>query len=145
MTNCSPTNWHLPSCGHRCADCRAVAPRATGGWNARLRAALPYTLTGAQERAFEEIRIDMASSARMLRLLQGDVGSGKTAVALLAMLNAVEAGAQAALMAPTEILARQHFERLSPLLGEVGVRAELLTGRGRGKARAALLAPTCRR
>lgn len=77
--------------------------------------ALPFSLTGAQERSLKEIGEDMAADSRMLRLLQGDVGSGKTVVALLAMLNAVETGAQAALMAPTEILARQHLATLEPL------------------------------
>lgn len=101
--------------------------------------ALPYRLTGDQEKALREIRADMASDKRMQRLLQGDVGSGKTVVALLAMLVAVEAGAQAALMAPTEILARQHFATLSRLGEAAGVRIELLTGREKGKPRAALL------
>ena len=88
-----------------------------GVLSARIEAALPFALTGAQARAVAEIRQDLAAPRRMLRLLQGDVGSGKTAVALLAMASAVEAGRQAALMAPTEILARQHFERLQPLAG----------------------------
>lgn len=77
-------------------------------------AALPFTLTAAQTRSLAEIDADMAEPLRMLRLLQGDVGSGKTVVALLAMLNAVESGAQAALMAPTEILARQHMDTIAP-------------------------------
>ncbi len=94
---------------------------------ARVLAALPYGLTGAQARASEEIRADLAAPKRMIRLLQGDVGAGKTIVALLAMCHAVEAGGQAALMAPTEILARQHFERLGPLAA--GLRLELFTGR----------------
>ena len=79
----------------------------------RLQAALPFGLTGAQARAVADIRSDLVSHRRMLRLLQGDVGSGKTVVALLAMASVVEAGRQAALMAPTEILARQHFERIA--------------------------------
>ena len=103
-------------------------------------AALPYTLTGAQTQAVDEIIADVGSETRMLRLLQGDVGSGKTVVALLAMLVAVEAGAQAAQMAPTEILARQHFETLRPFLEPIGVRCLCLTGRDKGKVRAALLA-----
>ncbi|WP_424931784.1 ATP-dependent DNA helicase RecG [Amaricoccus macauensis] len=98
--------------------------------------ALPYTPTGAQLRAFSEISADMADSHRMNRLLQGDVGAGKTLVALLAMLACAEAGGQAALMAPTEILARQHLASISPLLEPVGIRAEVLTGRDRGPERA---------
>jgi len=101
--------------------------------------ALPFSLTGAQERSLAEIYADMKEPGRMLRLLQGDVGAGKTVVALLAMLNAVECGAQAALMAPTEILARQHAETLRPFLDAIGVRYVILTGRDKGKARAALL------
>ena len=100
---------------------------------------LPYTLTGAQRRVVEEIRGDMAQSAPMLRLLQGDVGSGKTLVALLAMLEAVEAGAQAALLAPTEILARQHHSTLLGQLDSLGVRVAILTGREKGKARESVL------
>lgn len=100
---------------------------------------LPFDLTGAQKRSLAEIEADMRAESRMLRLLQGDVGSGKTVVALLAMLNAVETGAQAAMMAPTEILARQHFATLEPLAAAAGVRIALLTGRDKGKAREALL------
>ncbi|CAA7616073.1 ATP-dependent DNA helicase RecG [Magnetospirillum sp. UT-4] len=103
-------------------------------------AALPFRLTGAQERSLAEIEADMAAPLRMLRLLQGDVGSGKTVVALLAALAAVETGAQAALMAPTEILARQHLATIEPLAAAAGVRVALLTGRDKGKAREALLA-----
>ena len=103
-------------------------------------AALPFQLTPSQREALAEIYADMASPQRMLRLLQGDVGSGKTVVALLAMLNAVETGAQAALMAPTEILARQHFATIGRLAAAAGVEAALLTGREKGKARAELLA-----
>ena len=107
----------------------------------RLTAALelPYELTGAQARVTREIRDDMAQAAPMLRLLQGDVGSGKTLVALLAMLEAVEAGAQAALLAPTEILARQHFGTLQRQLDAIGVRVAILTGRDKGRAREAVL------
>lgn len=101
--------------------------------------ALPFALTRAQVTALAEIDDDMAESHRMLRLLQGDVGSGKTVVALLAMLNAVEAGFQAAMMAPTEILTRQHFASLAPLCEAAGVRLELLTGREKGKRRGEVL------
>ena len=107
----------------------------------RLRAALklPYTPTGAQTRTVGEIEGDMAQSSPMLRLLQGDVGAGKTLVALMALLIAVEAGAQGALLAPTEILARQHFENLSRLLAGVPVNIAILTGRDKGRAREATL------
>ena len=102
--------------------------------------ALPFALTGAQARSLDEICTDMKAPHRMLRLLQGDVGSGKTVVALLAMLNAVEAGYQAAMMAPTEILARQHHATLQPLCEAAGVRLALLTGREKGKPREEILA-----
>ncbi|HET9149147.1 MAG TPA: ATP-dependent DNA helicase RecG [Alphaproteobacteria bacterium] len=102
-------------------------------------ATLPFRLTAGQEAALHDIVADMAAPRRMLRLLQGDVGSGKTVVAFLAMLNAVEAGAQGALMAPTEILARQHFATIEPLARAIGVRVALLTGRDRGAARKRLL------
>jgi ATP-dependent DNA helicase RecG len=105
-----------------------------------LRASLPWQLTGAQNRVLAEIIGDMAQAQPMLRLLQGDVGSGKTLVALIAMLAAVEAGAQAALLAPTEILARQHHATLTRLAGGLPVRIDLLTGRDKGRAREALLA-----
>ena len=86
-----------------------------------------------------EIYADQAAPFRMLRLVQGDVGSGKTIVAFLAMLNAVECGAQAAIMAPTEILAKQHFETIAPLCEEIGLKADLLTGKTKGKQRKQLL------
>jgi len=104
----------------------------------KIETALPYTLTNAQRRTLAEIRADLASDKRMLRLVQGDVGSGKTIVAALAMATIVESGRQAALMAPTEILARQHYERLAPLLEPTGIRIALLTGRARQSERAAL-------
>jgi len=114
----------------------------TGDGRMRLKVvnALPFALTSAQTRALDEIMSDMKSPHRMLRLLQGDVGSGKTVVALLAMLNAVEAGFQAAMMAPTEILARQHYATLAPLCAAAGARLELLTGREKGSRRAEILA-----
>ena len=96
---------------------------------------LPFQLTLAQETAINEITGDMATSGRMLRLLQGDVGSGKTVVALFAALNAIETGGQAAIMAPTEILARQHYETLSELLQDTGITLGILTGRDRGASR----------
>jgi ATP-dependent DNA helicase RecG len=102
----------------------------------RLRAALPFAFTTAQDRALTEIRADLASGERMSRLIQGDVGSGKTVVAMCAMADVAEAGGQSALMAPTEILARQHFETLSAPLAAVGIEALLLTGRDKGGARA---------
>jgi ATP-dependent DNA helicase RecG len=105
----------------------------------RLRAALPYSLTGSQEAALAEILADLAEPERMLRLLQGDVGSGKTVVALLAMARAVEAGGQAALMAPTEILARQHLATIAPLAERAGLRVAVLTGREKGRERAQIL------
>ena len=111
--------------------------RGDGALRGRL--ALPFALTGAQVRAIAEIEDDLAQSAPMLRLLQGDVGSGKTVVALNAMLIAVEAGAQAALLAPTEILARQHFATLSRMLAGTGVEIALLTGRDKGRARESVL------
>ncbi len=101
---------------------------------------LPFAMTGSQIQALKEIGADMAADSRMLRLLQGDVGSGKTVVALFAMLNAVECGGQAALLAPTEILARQHYDSIAPLADACGVRVALLTGRDKGKPRKALLA-----
>src|SRR5690606_9252155 len=105
-----------------------------------LRAALPFALTASQEQAVADIRRDLAAPQRMLRLVQGDVGSGKTVVALMAMASAVEAGRQAAMMAPTEILARQHFERLAPLAEAAGLRLGLLTGRDKGAERRRTLA-----
>lgn len=105
----------------------------------RGKLSLPFGLTGAQARALREIEEDMAKSSPMLRLLQGDVGSGKTVVALEAMLLAVEAGAQAALLAPTEILARQHHETLNRMAAGTGVNIALLTGRDKGRARESIL------
>lgn len=102
---------------------------APGVASDHLLQALPFTLTGAQTQAVAEIRRDLASGQQMGRLLQGDVGSGKTAVAALALADAASSGFQSALMAPTEILARQHFEKLGPLLDVAGVTTVLLTGR----------------
>ncbi len=119
---------------------RGIASHGDGRLSARVLAALPYRPTVAQTRAAAEIAADMAAPQRMNRLLQGDVGSGKTLVALLALLVAVEAGGQGALMAPTEILARQHLEGLRPLAETAGVVVEILTGRDKGSERAAKLA-----
>ncbi len=110
-----------------------------GDGSLRAKLHLPFALTGAQRRSIGEIDGDLAQGAPMLRLLQGDVGSGKTVVALEAMLIAVEAGAQAALLAPTEILARQHFATLSRMLAGTGVEIALFTGRDKGKARESIL------
>ncbi|KQY75199.1 ATP-dependent DNA helicase RecG [Brevundimonas sp. Root1423] len=100
-----------------------------GDASTRLLASLPFQLTGAQDQAIAEIRRDLASGEQMGRLLQGDVGSGKTAVAALALADAAASGFQSALMAPTEILARQHFQRIAPMMEAAGVSAVLLTGR----------------
>ena len=124
------------------AKMRRIRGRATTGDGRiaqKIETQLPYSLTGAQRKALADIRADMASDRKMLRLLQGDVGSGKTIVALLAMATAVEAGRQAAMMAPTEILARQHFERIEPLAREAGMKVALLTGRDKAAERRATL------
>ncbi|QKG71409.1 ATP-dependent DNA helicase RecG [Erythrobacter mangrovi] len=110
-----------------------------GDGSYRVKLDLPFPLTGAQKRSIAEIEGDMAQESPMLRLLQGDVGAGKTVVALEAMLIAVEAGAQAAMLAPTEILARQHYESLRRMAEPTGARVALLTGRDKGKAREATL------
>ena len=118
---------------------RGRATVGTGVLRDRVRAALPFALTDAQTRALVEIDADLAAETRMLRLLQGDVGSGKTVVALLAMIAAVEAGRQAALLAPTEILARQHRDTLLPLAAKAGLAIDLLTGRDKGARRTSVL------
>ena len=121
---------------------RGSGGRAVTG-DGRLRdkalAALPYQLTDGQRAALDDMLDDLASERRTLRLLQGDVGSGKTVVAFLTMLVAVEAGGQATMLAPTEILARQHYASIAPLAEAIGVRCAVLTGRDKGKSRAALL------
>ena len=116
---------------------RSFAP--TGQWTGKALAGLPFALTPSQETALAEIGEDMAAPIRMLRILQGDVGSGKTIVAFLAMLQAIEARSQAALMAPTEVLARQHFATIDPLARAIGLNIAILTGRDKGKARKAVL------
>ncbi len=117
-------------------------PVITGDGHIRERLAdsLPFSLTNSQRQAVGDIAADLAAPHRMMRLLQGDVGSGKTAVALFAMAIAVEAGTQAALMAPTEVLARQHLETIAPLADAAGLTLGLITGREKGKARTSLLA-----
>ncbi|WGH78524.1 ATP-dependent DNA helicase RecG [Jannaschia ovalis] len=121
---------------------RARKGRATEGdghLRRRVLAALPFAPTGAQRRSIDEIAADMAQPRRMNRLLQGDVGAGKTLVALMALLTAVEAGGQGVMMAPTEILARQHAAGLRPLADAAGVVLEILTGRDKGRERQAKL------
>ncbi len=119
---------------------KGQSTQGDGTLRRKVLSSLEFSPTGAQDRAVDEIIADMAMPQRMNRLLQGDVGSGKTFVALMALLNAVEAGGQGVMMAPTEILARQHLEGLQPLAEQAGVVLELLTGRDKGRDRAAKLA-----
>lgn len=119
------------------ANGRAI--KGTGELRQKVIAALPYSLTRSQEQSLDEILHDMASTDRMLRLLQGDVGAGKTIVALVALLACVESQAQGALMVPTEILARQHFKSISETCRSIGVEVEILTGRDKGRKREAKL------
>ncbi len=124
------------------AHLRRPAGRATSGTGhlrKKLIESLPYSLTHSQTRAVADIVADLAKPERMLRLLQGDVGSGKTVVALFAAATVVEGGRQAALMAPTEILARQHYNTIAPLAAAIGINVAILTGRERGRERAATL------
>ena len=123
----------------RAANKKRKGAPLQGNGSLRGKLQLPFPLTGAQSRSISEIEGDMARASPMLRLLQGDVGAGKTVVALEAMLIAVEAGAQAALLAPTEILARQHYETLRKMLAPTGVEIALLTGRDKGRARESIL------
>lgn len=116
-----------------------ISLEGNGCLKAQILQSLPFTLTAGQEKAIAEITADMASPHQMVRLIQGDVGSGKTLVALMAMAQAVEAGFQAALLAPTDILARQHLEKLTPLCQTAGIRLSLLTGRDTGKKRVQIL------
>jgi ATP-dependent DNA helicase RecG len=110
-----------------------------GRLRARILKALPYALTHSQQKALDDITTDLARPQRMLRLLQGDVGSGKTVVALAAAAAVIEAGRQAAFMAPTEILARQHLATIAPLAEAAGIRVAILTGRERGPGRKEIL------
>ena len=124
------------------AHVRRPAGRATPGTGQlrkKLFEALPYSLTPSQTRAVADIVADLAKPERMLRLLQGDVGSGKTVVALLAAAAVIEGGRQAALMAPTELLARQHFNTITPLAAAAGITVAILTGRERGRERSEVL------
>ncbi|MDQ0457312.1 ATP-dependent DNA helicase RecG [Rhizobium paknamense] len=114
--------------------------KATGDLSGKIVAALPFTPTNSQSEAVAEILKDMASDSRMLRLVQGDVGAGKTLVALLAMAAVVESGGQAVLMAPTEILARQHHATISKMAAVAGISTEVLTGRTKGREREGVLA-----
>lgn len=109
-------------------------------WSQAVEAALPYRLTGAQIRSLAEVRGDLASGEKMTRLLQGDVGAGKTVVAMLTMADVAAAGMQSAFMAPTEILARQHFDTIAEPLAARGIKTVLLTGRDKGSGRAEKLA-----
>ncbi len=133
------TQFALAAVRGRMRDAGGRATVGTGALSGAIEAALPFRLTDGQRAALGEIRADMAAPKRMLRLLQGDVGSGKTAVALLAAATAAEAGRQAALMVPTEILARQHFERLSAAGAPAGLTVALLTGRDKPAERARTL------
>ncbi len=117
---------------------RGRAHIAAGALRAKIEAALPYALTTSQRQAVAEITADLRAPERMLRLLQGDVGSGKTVVALLAAADVIECGRQAALMAPTELLARQHYATMSGLATAAGIACALLTGREKGRERAQL-------
>lgn len=123
----------------RASNRRKKGVSIQGDGHLRDQIKLPFELTGAQKRCISEIEGDLAQSSPMLRLLQGDVGSGKTMVALMALLSAVEAGYQGAFLAPTEILARQHFEGLQKLLTGLPVNLAILTGRDKGKIRESTL------
>ena len=118
---------------------KGVPLKGDGSLRNKVLTALPFDLTNSQNFTLSEIDADLAADHRMLRLLQGDVGSGKTIVALMAMLSAIEAGGQAVIMAPTEILSRQHMVTISQMAEAAGIQPVLLTGRERGKKRDAIL------
>jgi ATP-dependent DNA helicase RecG len=120
-------------------ETRGRASLGDGSIARKIEKQLPFSLTNSQQQAIAEIKADLSADKQMLRLVQGDVGSGKTLVALLSMAHVVEAGRQASLMAPTEILARQHYERLLPLCEAAGLRIALLTGRDRAAQRSKVL------
>ncbi|MFL5765394.1 MAG: ATP-dependent DNA helicase RecG [Bacteroidia bacterium] len=125
--------------GHREKTTRGfVFPKVGNYFNEFYNKHLPFELTGAQKRVIKEIRLDMGSGRQMNRLLQGDVGSGKTLVALMNMLIAIDNGFQASIMAPTEILANQHFETISALVEPLGLKVGLLTGSKKTKERRVL-------
>ncbi|MFD2207504.1 ATP-dependent DNA helicase RecG [Kiloniella antarctica] len=113
--------------------------KGDGTLRAQMSDILPFKLTRSQDKAIQDVIKDMESPNRMLRLVQGDVGSGKTVVALFPMLSAIESGFQAAIMAPTEILARQHYKTLKPFAEKLGISLVILTGRDKGKARKVIL------
>ena len=138
-TNFWPASSRSAWCAPTPAGRRGGVRPATVRLRKKIIAALPYTLTGSQTKALADITADLAKPERMTRLLQGDVGSGKTVVALLACAAVIEAGGQAALMAPTEILARQHHKTIAPLAAAAGIRVAILTGRERGRERTKIL------
>lgn len=124
---------------HQRSRKQGVSIKGDDRLKARILEQLPFSLTAGQKQVIAEIEMDMSSPQQMLRLVQGDVGSGKTLVALMAMAQAVEAGLQAAMLAPTDILARQHAEKLQPICEKAGIRLMLLTGRDQGNRRAHIL------
>ncbi len=119
---------------------KGVSRGFSGATSEAIKSALPFSLTGSQQSAIDQIEIDLRKPERMLRLLQGDVGSGKTLVGLIAMADVVEAGSQAGFMAPTELLARQHFQTMEPLCAAAGLRIAILTGKDKQSHRKAVLA-----
>jgi ATP-dependent DNA helicase RecG len=129
---------------HLSRKSKGISSKGTGVLIEKVLNTLPFEPTNAQVRAFEEIGVDMAAPIRMNRLLQGDVGAGKTLVAIMAMIKAVESGGQAVMMAPTEILAQQHVASLRPLAEQAGIVLEGLTGRDKGSEREAKIAALAR-